>query len=91
MVRFCCKVDEGGEPSRFSYWPPPYLWSSKGYNMGPWTPDNEDWFLGRFKSYAKGEGRLHSIDKWSKKMKGIKDSTTMMNTLNNHCATFITT
>ncbi len=64
-------------------------WSSKGYNVGPWTPDNEDWFLGRFKSYAKGEGRLHTIDKWSKKMKGIKDSVTMMNTLNSQCATFI--
>lgn len=57
--------------------------------MGPWSPDNEDWFIGRFDLYVKGEGALLSVDEWSKKMKGFKESMTMMSTLNSHCATFI--
>ncbi len=57
--------------------------------MGPWNPDNEDWFLNRFNLYVEGKGALLSVDEWSKKMKGFKESMSMMSTLNSQCAAFI--
>ncbi len=71
------------------YWPPPYLWSNKGYNVGPRTPDNEDWFVGRFEQYLKGKGNLISVGQWSEKMDGLRDSITMVQTLEDHCVKFI--
>ncbi len=57
--------------------------------MGPWNPDNEDWFVGRFESYLKGTGIPFSINYWRQKMCGFKESEIMMMTLESHCAKFI--
>ncbi|KLO03739.1 hypothetical protein SCHPADRAFT_841315 [Schizopora paradoxa] len=75
--------------TKFSYWPPHHIWSGSGFDMGAWTPDNEDWFVGRFKLYSEGGGRLLRVQEWINNIKGFKHSRTMMKELEDRARSFI--
>ena len=74
---------------RYSYFPPPYIWSNKGDNVGPWSPDNEDWFTNRVKLYKEGNATLRTVDEWAQKVKGFKETRQMMSMLEEVSRDFI--
>lgn len=84
-----CKAEDKDHPMQFSYWPPHCIWTREGYNICAWTPDNEDWFVGRFKSYASGTSEVHKVKRWTNIVNGSKDSITMMEALETRARNFL--
>ncbi|KLO19576.1 hypothetical protein SCHPADRAFT_817899 [Schizopora paradoxa] len=79
----------GSKATKFSYWPAHHVWSGSGFDMGAWTPDNEDWFVGRFKLYSDGGGRLLRVHEWISNINGFKDARIMMKGLEKRARSFI--
>ena len=57
--------------------------------MGAWTPDNEDWFVGRFKMYSTGKGKLLTVKEWKSNVEGFKDSRVMQDELETRARIFL--
>ena len=74
----------------FSYWPPHHVWAKSGYNMGAWTPDNEDWFFGRLKMYTNEGGKILRVHEWKSNIDGFKDGRDMMKNLESRARKYIT-
>ncbi|KLO10370.1 hypothetical protein SCHPADRAFT_832635 [Schizopora paradoxa] len=81
--------DSNNAPVQYSYWPPHHIWEKSGYNMGLWTPDNEDWFVGRLGMYTDGGGQLLKVHEWISNVDGFKDSRLMMEGLESRAHNFI--
>ncbi len=65
------------------------MWSSNGHNVGPWSPDNEDWFTNRFGLYMEGSGTLYTVDQWRTKVGGFRETKDMMRGLEGLSQKFI--
>lgn len=59
-----------------SWWPLHSVWmsASAGYNLGFWTPDNENWFQNRLADIRNGLAGPRSASEWRKDVKGSKQS-----------------
>ncbi|KAI0083226.1 hypothetical protein BDY19DRAFT_871073, partial [Irpex rosettiformis] len=51
-----------------SWWPPASVWKDSGFDVGYWTPSNEEWFQGRLLKIMSGaEGPKEATD-WKRSL-----------------------
>jgi hypothetical protein len=57
---------------KVSWFPPPNIWDTCGYNVGQWTEECEKWFQGHVKSIHSGKFQPASSGEWRTRIRNTR-------------------